>query len=211
MRDELLDERIRSAVPGYDDSNWRDVRRRARRKAAPAALAAAGIITVLLAAPAFALRHQIADLWASAEPEKNLYVQAFADCGQGTFILEFDPAHGAAVRQDGQTLARASLTDRRIECDAPIRHFKGTPDESPWHGELEGSSAATTVICETDVELQVAVNPVWYRSEIVGSNMLVADRKTKRLIASAGFKRDPTDDRTYSQTYWDTRMCSART
>jgi hypothetical protein len=211
MRDELLDERIRSAVPRYDDSDWRDVRSRARRKAAPAVLAVAGIVTVLLAAPAFAFRHQIADLWASAEPERNLYVRAFADCGEGTFMLAFDPEGGARVLHEGQTLARASLTDRQIECDAPIRHFKGTPDENPWHGELEGkSSAATTVICETDVELQVAVNPVWYRSEIVGSNMLVADRKTRRLIASAGFKRDPTDDRAYSETFWDPRVCSAR-
>lgn len=211
MSDDLLDERIRSAVPRYDDSNWRDVRRRARRQAAPAALAAAGIVTVLLAAPAFAFRHQIADLWASAEPEKNLYVRAFADCGQGTFTVEFDPTRGATVRQDGQTLARASLTERQIECDAPIRRFKGTPDESPYHGEPDGvSHDATKVTCATDAALEVAVNPVWYGSEIVGSNLLVAERGTKRLIATAGFKRDPTDGRTYSQAYWDTSVCSAR-
>jgi hypothetical protein len=210
MRDELLDERIRSTVPRYDDSDWGDVRRRARRKAAPAALAAVGIMTVLLAAPAFALRHQIADLWASAEPEKNLYVRAFADCGQGTFTLEFDPERGAVVRQAGQTLARASVTDRQIECDAPIQRFKGTPAESPYHGEPDGiSHAATKVTCVTDVELEVAVNPVWFGSEIVGSNLLVAERGTKRLIATAGFKRGP-DGRNYSQTYWDTRICSAQ-
>jgi hypothetical protein len=212
MRDELLDERIRSAVPRHDDSDWSDVRRRARRKAAPAALAVAAIITVLLAAPAFALRHQISDLWASAEPERNLYVTAVADCGQGTFTLEFDPESGATVLQDGQTLAHASLSDRQIDCQAPIRQLKGTPDESPWHGDLDGTtSAATTLTCQTGFDLQVGVNPVWFGNEIVGSSLLVADRETQRLIASAGFKRDPTTDTRYSDTYWDTRVCSART
>jgi hypothetical protein len=211
MRDELLDERIRSAVPRQGDSDWRDVRRRARRKAAPAILAAAAIVTVLLAAPAFALRHQIADLWASAEPEKNLYVTAVADCGHGTFTLEFDPDRDAIVLQDGQMLAHASLNDRQIDCDAPIHELKATPDESPWHGDLEGtSSVATTVTCQTDVDLQIGVNPVWFGDEIVGSSLLVADRYTKRLIASAGFKRDPTTDTRYSDTYWDTKVCSAR-
>jgi hypothetical protein len=205
--DELLDERIRSAVPDYDDSNWGDVRRRARRKALPAALAGTFIVAVLLAAPAFALRHQIADLWKEASPQTNQYVVAFARCGQGSFSVEFDPVRGAAAKQGGQTLATASLSDRQIECDAPIRTFKSTPDGSPWHGELTARSyEATTVTCETNAALEVAVNPIWNEyGKIVGSALLVADRNTRQVIASAVF-----DSPASSRTYWMESICSAR-
>lgn len=208
---DLVDERIRSAVPDYDDSNWRDVRRRARRKAAPAVLAAGLIIAVLLAAPAVAFRSQLDDLWAQAEPEKNLYVRAVADCGEDTFTLEFDPERGAVVRQDGQTLARASLTGREIDCHGPVRMFKSTPDEFPYHGELDGrSDAATTVTCATDARLQIVINPIWFGSKLTGSTLGVAERATKRLIASAVFERDPGDGRNWSRTYWNSAVCSAR-
>lgn len=208
--DELLDERIRSAVPHYDDSNWGDVRRRARRKALPAAMAATLIVAVLLAAPAFALRHQIVDLWKQASPQTNQYVRAFAQCGQGTFSIEFDPARGAAAVQGGQTLATASLSDRQIECDAPIHPFKSTPDGSPWQGELKGRSyEATTVTCETSAALEVAVNPIWNQyGQIVGSALLVAERSTRRTIASAVFERDET--RNWSRAYWMKSVCTAR-
>jgi hypothetical protein len=210
MTDELLDERIRSVAPHYDDSNWRDVRRRARRKRAPAALAVGGIIAILVAGPAFALRHQIADLWTSAEPDRNLYVRAFADCGQGEFTMEFDPAGTAIVRQGSDVLARASSTDRQIECNAPIRTFKGTPDESPYHGGLERrSSKPTTVTCQTDAALQVAVNPIWdEHGKIVGSTMLVAERATRELIASAVLKEpDPTASPGTSRVYYAPNVC----
>jgi hypothetical protein len=210
MTDELLDERIRSTVPRYDNSNWNDVRRRATRKRVPAALAAGTIIAILVAGPAFALRHQIADLWESAEPARNLYVRAFADCGEGPFTVEFNPARGAVVRQDGDVLARASVTDRLIECDAPIRTFQGTPDESPYRGELEARSyEATTVTCDTDAALQVAVNPIWdEHGKIVGSTMLVAERATKQVIASAVLKKpDPTASPGTSRVNYASAVC----
>jgi hypothetical protein len=210
MTDDLLDERIRSAVPLYDDSNWRDVRRRATRKRAPAALAAGAIIAILVAGPAFALRHQIADLWASAEPERNLYVRAFADCGEGQFTVEFNPARGAVVRQGGDVLARASFTDRQIECNAPIRTFKGTPDESPYHGGLAARSyETTTVTCETGAALQVAVNPIWdEHDKIVGSTMLVVERATRQVIVSAVLKEpDPTASPGTSRLNYASALC----
>jgi hypothetical protein len=211
MTDELLDERIRSAVPDYDDSDWRDVRRRAIRKRFPAALAVGAIIAVLVAGSAFALRHQIADLWSSAEPAKGLYVRAFANCGQGPFTLEFHPARGAVVRQGEDTLARASFTDRQIECNAPIHTFKGTPDESPYHGGLEARSyEATTVTCQTGAALQVAVNPIWdEHGNIVGSTMLVAERATRQTIASAALKEpDPTAYPGTSRIYYAPDVCT---
>jgi hypothetical protein len=210
MTDELLDKRIRAALPRYDDSDWRDVRRRARRKAAPAALAVSAVVTALIAAPAFAFRHQIADLWATAEPDRNLYVRAFAQCGEGSFTLEFHPERGAIVRQRGRTLARASVSDRQIECDAPIQSFKGTPDESRYYGELAGPrSESVAITCRTDALLEVGVNPIWYRSDISGSAIVVAERQTKRAIASASFKRDPFTGRIWANAYWDATRCAA--
>ena len=206
ITDQLLDERIRSAVPRYDDSNWQDVRRRATRKRLPAALAVGAIIAILAAGPTFALRHQIADLWSSAVPAKNLYVRAFADCGQGPFTLEFHPSRGAVVRQDGNTLASASFTDRQIECDAPIQTLKGTPDENrgPDWRPNGPSYAATTVTCETSSPLQVSVNPIWDESgTIVGSAMSVLERATRKPIASAVLKEpDPTAIPGTSRVYW---------
>jgi hypothetical protein len=211
--DDLLDERLRLAVPRHDDSDWRDVRRRARRKGAPTAVAAAAIVAILIAGPAFALRHQIEDLWSSAEPAKNLYVLAYADCGQGPFTLVFDPVDGAVVRQGGETLATASVADRRIECDAPIHTFKGTPDEDPYQGggPWRASYEATTVTCETDAALQVAVNPIWERSEIVGSSLVVAERATRDVIASAVLKEpDPTASPGTARTYFARGVCRTR-
>lgn len=210
MTDALLDERIRSAAPRYDDSNWRDVRRRARRKRTPAVLAVGVAIAILVAGPAFALRHRIADLWASAEPAKGLYVRAYADCGEGQFTFEFDPVRGAVVRHDGETLAKASVTDRRIECNAPIHTLKGPPAEDPYHGELEARSyAATTVTCQTHTALQVAVNPIWDEDgKIVGSTMLVAERATRQLIASAVTKEpEPTARPGTSRIYYASGIC----
>jgi hypothetical protein len=204
--DDLLDERVRLAVPRHDDSDWRDVRRRARTQRAPIALAAAAILAILIAGPAFALRHQIEDLWTSAEPAKNLYVLAYADCGQGPFTLEFDPAGGAVVRQGGETLATASVTDRRIECDARIHTVKGTPDEDPYQGggPWRASYVATTVSCESDAALQVAVNPIWdEHGKIVGSSLLVAERATRDVIASAVVKEpEPTASPGTARTYY---------
>jgi hypothetical protein len=210
LTDELLDERIRAAVPRNDDSDWRDVRRRARRKRAPAALALGAIVAVLVAGPAFALRQQILDLWSSSEPAKGLYVRASADCGQGPFTLEFKPAGDAVVRQGGDVLTRASFRDRHIECDAPIHTFKGRADESPYQGELDASSyEATTLTCQTTAALQVAVSPIWNeREEIDGSTMLVADRATRELIASAVLKEpDPTASPGTSRIYYASDVC----
>jgi hypothetical protein len=206
ITDELLDARIRSAVPSDDDSNWRDVRRRAGRRRAPAAVAVVAIVAILAAGPAFALRQQIADLWSSAEPAKNLYVRAFADCGQGPFMLEFHPKRGAVARQGGDTLASASFTDRQIECDATIHTFKGTPDESrgpDWQPEGQ-SYEATALTCQTSAALQVAVNPIWdERGKIVGSAMSVQERATRKPIASAVLKEpDPTAIPGTSRVYW---------
>jgi len=203
---ELLDERIRSAGLHIDDSDWRDVRRRARRKRAPATLALAGAIMVLLAAPAFALRHQIADLWSSAEPAKNLYVRAFADCGDGPFTLEFHPTRGAVVRQSGDILARASLSDRRIECGATVHTLKGTPDElgGPEWQPKGPSYQATTLTCDLSGRLRVSVNPIWDESgTIVGSAISVSERATRQPIASAVLKPpDPTARPGTSRVYW---------
>lgn len=206
LTDELLDERIRSAVSRLDDSSWNDVRRRARRKRAPAILAAAGVIAVLVAGPAYALRHQISDLWSSAEPAKNLYVRAFADCGEGPFTLEFHPTRGAVVLQNGDTLARASVTDRRLECDASIRTSKGTPDElrGPEWRPAGVSYEAITLTCDTNVPLRVSVNPIWDESgAIVGSSMSVRGPATTQPLASAVLKRpDPTAVPGSSRVYW---------
>jgi hypothetical protein len=168
-------------------------------------------VTALIAAPAFAFRHQIADLWATAEPDRNLYVRAFAHCGEGSFTLEFHPERGAVVRQRAQTLARASVSDRQIDCDAPIHSFKGTPDESRrYHGELAGPrSDRVTFTCRTDALLEVGVNPIWYRSDITGSAIVVAERQSKRAIAAASFKRDPFTGRIWASASWDATRCAA--
>jgi hypothetical protein len=202
--DELLDQRIRSAVPSYDDSNWRDVRLRATRRRVPAALAVGAIIAILVGGPAFALRHRIADLWSAAEPAKNLFVRAFADCGEGPFTLEFHPTKGAVVRQDGEILASASLTDRRIECDAPIHTLKGTPDElrGPDWQPRGPSYEATTLTCQTSAALRVSVNPIW-QGTIVGSAMSVSERATGQPIAGAVLKPpDPTAWPGTARVYW---------
>jgi hypothetical protein len=178
-------------------------RLRDRRRVVAVALVAA----VVVAGTALAFRHRDADPVAS--PESNRYVWETADCGRGTFTMEFDPAHGAAVSQGGQTLATASLTDRRITCSAPIQQHKTTPDESPFTGDLDRRSyKATTFTCSTDAALEIVVNPIWEGSEIVGSTLLVVERDAKTSIASAIFKRDPRDGHNWSRTYWDADLCT---
>jgi hypothetical protein len=207
--DEFLDARIRSAVPRDDDSNWRDVRRRAMRKRLPAALAAASILAILVAGPAFALRDQIRDLWAGAEPAENLFVKAYADCGQGSFTLEFHPTRGAVVRQNGDVLASASLTDRRIECDARIHTLKGTPDEllEAFGGRRDWrpkgpSYEPTALSCQTSAALRISVNPIW-QGTIVGSSIGVYERDTLQPIASASLQPpDPTAWPGTARVYW---------
>src|SRR5204862_3839500 len=88
--DDPLRERLHRAALWDDDRDWRDVRRRARRQRAPAVLAAALVLVVVVAAPAFAFRHQIADWRRSASPESTHFVDAFVECGRGTFTLTFD-------------------------------------------------------------------------------------------------------------------------
>jgi len=214
--DELLDERIRSVVPQSDDSNWRDVRRRARRKSAPAALAAGLIFAALLAAPAVAFRSQLDDLWADAEPEKNLYVRAIAACGEGAFTLEMDPQRGAVVRQDGRVLARATMTTREIGCDGVVQPVKSTPDEFKYSELDQKTYAATEVTCETDVPLEIVVNPIWYHNRdtgerrLNGTTVLIAARGTKHSLASAVLRSDPHSGRNWSAAHWDSSVCSAR-
>lgn len=60
------------------------------------------------------------------------------------------------------------------------------------------SYAATVVICETEVPLEIGVNPIWYddrdtgQRRINGSTLLVAERGTRRLFASAVLRTDRT-------------------
>jgi hypothetical protein len=210
--DDLIDERMRSLAPRDGDSDWGDVRRRARRKAAPTLLAAVLIVGALLAAPAVAFRSQLDDLWAEAEPEKGLFVRAIAACGEGRFSLKMDPKVGAIVLQDGETLAQATMTEREIRCAGRIRSVKSTPDEAAYTATDRRSYAATIVTCETDVPLEIAVNPIWYSNErrINGSTLIVAERGTRRLFASAVLRTDPDTGRNWSAAHWDSRACSAR-
>lgn len=207
--DDQIDERIRATASLNTDASWRDVRRRARRKQAPLAVAVGAMAAVVLATPALAFRHELADLWESAEPARNLYVRTFADCGEGNFTLEFDPAGEAVARQGDETLARASETERTIECDASIQTSKGVRDSSPYHGDLDKRSYSPVALeCSVDVPFQVAVHPIWDGEVIRGSTMVVADRGTQRVFASAVFKRDA-EGRNWSRTYWTSGVCDA--
>jgi hypothetical protein len=211
--DDSIDQRIRSLARDDDDSNWRDVRRRARRKAVPTA-AAVIIVAALLAAPAVAFRSHFDDLWATAEPEKNLYVRAIAECGDGSFTLKMDPDDGAVVEQDGETLARATMSVREILCAAPVRAVKSTPDEADYTDTDRRSYAPTELACASNVPLAIGVNPIWFVegavARINGSTLLVAERGTKRLIASAVLRRDPHTGRNWSAIHWDSSVCSPR-
>ena len=211
LPDEDIDRRIRSMAPSHDDSDWRDVRRRARRKVAPLALAVAAVLAIVLAAPAVAFRGELDDLWTRAEPDKNLYVRAIADCGKGTFTLAMDPTAGASVSQKGETLARATMTEREIGCDATIRELKGTPDEAPrYSGTDSRSYEPHAVTCSTERPLEIAVNPIWFENRMVGSTLAVAERGTTHLLASAVLRRDPQTHRNWSAIHWDSRVCSVR-
>ncbi|HEX6702132.1 MAG TPA: hypothetical protein VF101_15495 [Gaiellaceae bacterium] len=207
--DDPLRERLHRAVSWDDDRDWRDVRRRARRQRAPAVLAAALVLVVVVAGPAFAFRHQIADWWSSASPETNHFVDAFAECGRGAFTLTFDPESGATVQRQGQTLAGASFRDRQISCDATIHLRKGTPDElNVYHGVLDRSSGnGTSVTCSTDTPLEIEVHPVWFENEIVGSGLTVAEAGTRTDIAGVLMKRGETG-RNWSRVYWSSDVCS---
>lgn len=212
--DDLIDERIRSLAPREDESDWSDVRRRARRKAAPTALMVGVVVAALLATPAVAFRNQLDDLWRQAEPDKNLYVRVIAECGEGAFKLEMDPRRGAVILQNGDTLARATLTEREIGCAGRIRHFKSTPDEARYSGTDRRSSAPTTVTCKTNALLEIGLNPIWYEDgsgrRINGSTIFVAERGTRRLLASAVLRTDPHTGQNWSAAHWDSSICSAR-
>ena len=199
--------RLHAAARWEDDSDWHGVRRLARRRAAPVALAVVVAAAVVLAAPALAFRHQIAGWFAS--PETNHYPWASAACGQAPFSLRFDPSAGATVVAGGKTLATASLDDRQITCAGPIVQHTTTPDESPYTeaGIDRDRASATTVACTGDTPLEVEVNPIYEGDSIVGSSLLVAQRDTKAIIASAWFKRDPSDGRIWRKVYWSSKAC----
>lgn len=152
----------------------------------------------------------VADLWASAEPEKGLFVTAIADCGEGAFVVAFSPDGAAVVRQGRDVLARASVTYRGIDCDAPIRALKSTRDERPWRGGRTAVSYdAATLRCRTNALLQVAVYPTYERNEIHGSVLLVADRETRQIIASAVLlEPEPTASPGTSRIYYAPDACS---
>jgi hypothetical protein len=206
---EQIDARIRATAPRDAAPDWHDVRRRARRRRRPLVFAGGAVLAIVLVAPALAFRDDLTALWATAEPDRNLYVRAFADCGEGSFTLEFDPVAGASITQGDTTLAAASLTKRTIECDAPIQTFKGVPDASPYHGASDKRSySRVTLECSVEVPLQVAVNPIWEDTEIRGSTMLAADRRTNRVVASAVLTQDP-EGRNWSRAYWSSKDCTA--
>ena len=215
--DDLVDDRIRSAVPGADAPNWHDVRRRARRKRMPAALAVGAIVATLIVTPAVAFRSALDDLWAQSEPEKGLYVRAMAECGEGTFTFEMHPERGAVVRQGRQTLARATMTKREIECEAPIRVSKSMMEEFRYSdtGIDRRSYARTELTCEAGVPLEIVVNPIWYHDgdtgeiRINGTNLFVAERGKRRLFASAILRGDPNGSRNWSAVHWDSSVCTA--
>jgi len=215
--DEQIDDRIRAAVNLDDDGSWRDVRRRARKRRRPLVLVGAAVLAIAAATPALAFRNDLADLWSSAEPDRNLFTRAVADCGEGTFSLEFHPQDGATVRQGEEVLASASPTERTIQCDAPIQALKGEPDANRYGGEPDKRSyAAVTLQCATDAELQIAVNPIWDTgldgvadgAQIVGSTLLVAERGARKVFASAVLVRDQ-GGRTWSRVYWASGSCNA--
>jgi hypothetical protein len=215
--DDVLDDRIRSAVPDADDPNWGEVRQRARRKRMPAAVTAAVIVAALIVTPAIAFRSSLDDLWAQAEPEKGHYIHAIAECGEGTFTFEMHPERGAVVRQGGETLARATMTKREIECEAPIRVSKAM-DELRYaeDGIDRRSYAPTELACAPGSPLEIVVNPIWYHdgdrgeSRMNGTNLFVAERGTRRLLASAILRRDPNGSRNWSAVHWDSNVCTAR-
>ncbi len=207
--DEQIDARIRATGPRDAAPDWHDVRRRARRRRRPLVVAGGAVLAIVLVAPALAFRDDFTALWATAEPERNLYVRAYADCGEGSFTLEFDPVAGASIKQGDTTLAAASLSERTIGCDAPIQTFKGEPDASPYHGGSDKRSySRVTLECSVAVPLQVAVNPIWEDTQIRGSTMLAADRRTKRVIASAVLTQDA-DGLNWSRAYWSSTDCTA--
>ncbi len=207
--DEQIDARIRATAPRDATADWHEVRRRARRRRRPLVVAGGAVLAIVLVAPALAFRDDLTALWATAEPSRNLYVRAFADCGDGSFTLEFDPVEGASIHQGDARLAAASPTERTIECDAPIQSFKGEPDTSPYRGEMDKRSyGRVTLECSPTTPLQVAVNPIWEGNVIRGSTLLAADRSTKRVIASAVLTRDA-EGRNWSRAYWSSSDCTA--
>jgi hypothetical protein len=145
-------------------------------------------------------------------------VRAIAECGEGTFTFEMHPERGAVVRQGGQTLARATMTKREIECEAPIRVSKSMMDEFVYadSGIDRRSYAATELTCEAGAPLEIVVNPIWYQDDDTGrfrfngTNLFVAERGTRRLLASAILRRDPRGDRNWSAVHWDSTVCRAR-
>jgi hypothetical protein len=219
LRDELVDARIRALVDYSDNSNWADVRRRARRKWAPVVVPLALVVLALLAAPAVALRSHLDALWATAEPEKNLYVSATAECGEGTFTVEMDPDHGASVSQDGKALARITTTEREIDCNGPITSDKSSAAEPigpPWTGlDRHRDFAATQLTCETDRPLEIEIHPIWSTDSkrpdgTIGSIFVVAERGTSHAFALANLFTDPDDGKSWSKLWWDPSACRAQ-
>jgi hypothetical protein len=216
--DELVDARIRALVDYPDNSNWADVRRRARRKWAPVTVPLALVAVALLAAPAVGLRSHLDALWATAEPEKNLYVSATVQCGEGPFTVEMDPKQGAAwVSQDSQKLARITTSEREIDCNGPITSDKSSaaePSGPAWTGlDRERDFAATKLRCETDRPLEVEVHPIWSDDSkrpdgTIGSIFVVAERGTSHAFALANLFTDPDDGKNWSKLFWDPSVCS---
>jgi hypothetical protein len=204
--------RLEDAARWNDDSDWQEVRRLARRRSAPLALVVVMGAAVVIAAPAFALRHQIS-AWI-ASPETNHYPWIDAHCGRAPFTLQFDPSGETIVRAGNQKLARASVGDRAITCSGQVVGHLTTPDESPYretniNRRRDGATATVTVTCSGDLPLAVEVNPVYGDDSVTGSSLLVADPSTKEIIAGASYQRDPSTGHVWASVGWDSRLCSS--
>ena len=204
----LVRDRLERAARWDDDSDWQEVRRLARRQSAPLVLAVVTAAAVVIAAPAFALRHQIS-AWI-ASPETNHYPWIDAQCGRGPFALQFNPSGETTVRAGDQTLARASVGDRAITCSGQVVGHLTTPDESPYKETLVNRrrDRAATVTCSGDLRLAIQVNPVYEGDNVIGSALFVADANTKEILAGASYQRDSSTGHVWASVAWDSRVCS---
>ncbi|MBD0348371.1 MAG: hypothetical protein ICV59_04390 [Thermoleophilia bacterium] len=132
-----------------------------------------------------------------------------ARCAGGAVRLEFRPGAAIELKGGGGTLASASLKTIALRCgearrhtvelDAPKRY-----DDARLRGPV---TARASLVCSLPDEIEVAVHPIWYKTDYVSGSVLALATADLRLAAAASMKHDRHGGKTYSHLSYVPDLC----
>jgi hypothetical protein len=132
-----------------------------------------------------------------------------ARCPGGTIRLEFRPGAAIVLESGRRTLASASLESMDLRCGAPRRHTVDldAPERYDDAGLRGPVTEPTSLVCSLPDEVEVAVHPIWFKTDYVSGSALVLATADLRLAAAASMKHDRHGGKTYSGLYYLPDRC----